>query len=130
MYVHDTALGLYHDLKQSNYEFFLNAGEYLDRFQITFSTMADSLGIDDTKKDNIVILYSNDVERLILINPNQIEVKSIALFNMLGQSVATYNNILQIDHSEYNVDNLTAGAYIVKLVTANESVMTKKIIIE
>jgi len=38
--------------------------------------MADSLGIDDTKKDNIVILYSNDVERLILINPNQIEVKS------------------------------------------------------
>ena len=130
VYVHDTELELYHDLRQSHYEIFLNSGEHLNRFEITFSTMADSLGIDDDEKDNIAILYSNDVEKLILINPNQIEVKSIVLFNMLGQSVATYNNILQSDHSEYNVDDLTAGAYIVKLITVNDSVMTKKIIIE
>ncbi|WP_299125797.1 LamG-like jellyroll fold domain-containing protein [uncultured Winogradskyella sp.] len=130
IYVHDIDLDLYHDLRESNYEIFLNAGEYLDRFEITFSNMADSLGIDDEIKDSIAILYSNDINKIVLINPNQIEVKSIALFNMLGQSVYTYNNIIQSDHSEYDVTDLSAGAYIIKLFTANNSVLTKKIVVD
>ncbi|WP_400078660.1 LamG-like jellyroll fold domain-containing protein [Winogradskyella sp. R77965] len=130
IYVHDIELNLYHDLRESNYQIFLNAGEYLDRFKITFSNKADSLGIDDEIKDSIAILYSNDIDKIVLINPNQIEVKSIVLFNMLGQSVYTYNNIIQSGHSEYNVTNLSAGAYIIKLFTANNTVLTKKIVVD
>ena len=41
------------------------------------------------------MLYSNDSEKIVLINPNHIDVKSIELFNMLGQSVYTIENIFR-----------------------------------
>ena len=130
IYVYDIELDLYHDLRQSDYHFFLNAGEYLHRFEITFSTNAELLGIDDNVNDSIAIFYSNDIKRIVLINPNQIEVKSIVLYNILGQSVSTYKDIINSGHSEYEVQNLSAGAYIIKLNTAKDSVLTKKVIIE
>ena len=128
IYLHDKVLNLYHDLRQSDYSVFLNAGEYLNRFEVTFGS-DELLGIDDHSNQSIDILYSSDINQLVLINPNQIDVTSIVLFNMLGQSVTTYNTIIKSSHSEYDV-NLSAGTYIVKLATKNQSVMTKKILVK
>lgn len=129
VYVHDIELDIYHNLRTSAYEFFLNAGEYLNRFEITFGTAEEALSITDEIKDSIAIIYSNDLDRIVLINPNQIEVKSIAMYNLLGQSVYTLNDLLTSSHSEYEVNNLSSGAYIIKLSTANNVVMTKKIVV-
>lgn len=130
IYIHDKGLDLYHDLRQGDYSIFLNEGEYLNRFEITFGTDADVLGIEDNEKNSIDVLYSNDIEKIVLINPNLIDVKSISIFNLLGQSVDTFSNITKSTHSEYNLTNLSAGAYIIKLITVNQSEVTKKIIVE
>ncbi|WP_296381758.1 choice-of-anchor D domain-containing protein [Winogradskyella sp.] len=130
IYVHDITLDLYHDLRESDYEVFLNAGEYLDRFEITFTTNHDSLGVDDQTINSIDVLYSNDIEKIILINPNLINVKSIELFNVIGQSVYTIENISESGYSEYEVKNLSTGTYIVKLYTESGSVATKKVLVK
>ena len=130
VYIHDKTLELYHDLRASDYEIFLNAGEYLNRFEITFGTEADILGVEDDVKNNIDIIYSSDIEKIVLINPNQLEVKSIALFNLLGQLVYIYKDIKKTGHSIYEVNNLSAGAYFIKLYTATNVVLTKKVIVE
>lgn len=130
IYVHDKDLELYHDLRASDYEIFLNAGEYLDRFEITFGTAADILGIDDEVSESLDVLYSNDKGKIILINPNQIEVKSIELFNVLGQSIHTIENISESGYSEYEVKNLSTGTYIIKLYAASGSVSTKKVLVK
>jgi hypothetical protein len=130
IYVHDIDLGVYHDLRASDYEIFLNAGEYLNRFEITFATEAQLLGIDDTTNESLDVLYSNDKKAIVLINPNQIEVKSIELFNVLGQSVYTIENISGSGYSEYEVRNLSTGTYIIKLYTASGSVSTKKVLVQ
>jgi len=130
IYLHDKALELYHNLRQSDYEIFLNAGEYLDRFEITFGTEADLLGFEDNVKNNIDIVYSNDIKKIVLINPNQIQVKSIALYNILGQLVHTIKDIKKTSHSKYDVKNLSTGAYFLKLYTATNAVLTKKVIVE
>ncbi len=129
IYIHDVTLDLYHNLRQSDYEIFLNAGEYLERFEITFSNNDDSLGIDDETKDHMDILYSNDIDKIILINPNLIKVKSIELFNILGQSVHTIKDISDSGYSKYDVKNLISGTYIIKLYTENGSVVTKKVLV-
>src|SRR5690606_11766041 len=41
IYLYDSSLDLYHDLRLSNYEIFLNAGDYFNRFYITFGTSDD-----------------------------------------------------------------------------------------
>lgn len=130
IYLHDKALNLFHDLRISNYEIFLNEGEYLDRFEIAFKITAGSLGIDDENLNSIDVLYSNDKEKIVLINPNLIEVKSIELFNMLGQSVHKFESISESGYSEYEVKNLSTGTYIIKLYTVSGSVSTKKVLVK
>jgi hypothetical protein len=130
IYLHDIDLDFYQDLRAGDYEIFLNAGQHLNRFEITFSSNADALSIDEDVIDSLAILYSNAIDKIILINPNQIEVKTIAVYNILGQSVFNLKNITQSNHSEYDLNNLSSGAYIIKLLTASNSVVTKKILVE
>ncbi|WP_411895258.1 choice-of-anchor D domain-containing protein [Winogradskyella sp. A2] len=130
IYLHDKVLEIYHDLRASDYSIFLNAGEYLDRFEITFGVNGDALGIDDIESESLDVLYSNDIEKIVLINPNLIEVSSIELFNILGQSVHQIENISESGYSEYDVENLSTGTYIIKLYTASGSVSTKKVLVK
>ncbi|MDY2587805.1 LamG-like jellyroll fold domain-containing protein [Winogradskyella aquimaris] len=130
IYLHDKTLNLYHDLRVSDYEIFLTEGEYLDRFEITFATESQLLGIDDEENNTLDVLYSNDKEKIILINPNLIDVRSIELFNMLGQSVQKIENISESGYSEYDVKNLSTGTYVIKLYTVSGSVSTKKVLVK
>ncbi|WP_299130635.1 choice-of-anchor D domain-containing protein [uncultured Winogradskyella sp.] len=130
IYVHDKDLNLYHDLRASDYEIFLNSGEYNERFEIAFSVnSAAALSTDDDEFRGLNILYANNLEKIVLVNPNQIDIKSIELFNMLGQSVYTIENISESDYSEYDVKNLSAGTYIIKLRTVSGSLSTKKVLV-
>ena len=86
--------------------------------------------LDDEDNIGLDVLYSNDKERIVLINPNLIDVKSIELFNILGQSVHTIEEISESGYSEYEVKNLSTGTYIIKLHTASGSVSTKKVLVK
>lgn len=130
IYLHDKALSIFHDLRVSDYEIFLTEGEYLDRFEITFKIMAGSLGIGDENITSLDVLYSNDKEKIVLINPNLVDVKSIELFNMLGQSVQKIESISESGYSEYDVKNLSTGTYVIKLYTVSGSVSTKKVLVK
>ncbi|WP_179019014.1 LamG-like jellyroll fold domain-containing protein [Winogradskyella forsetii] len=128
VYLHDIDLDLYHDLRASNYDIFLNAGQYHNRFEITFGTPEQILGIEDQTSNSIAVLYSHHLEKIVVINPNQVDLKSMTLFNMLGQSVYSIDKLEHRNYSEYNIHNLSAGTYIVRLQTATDAAISKKII--
>ena len=130
IYLHDNVLDIYHDLKASTYTVFLNAGEYHNRFEITFGTPEEILGIDNQNSTPLDVIYASTIDKMVVVNPNQIALKSIVVYNMLGQSVYVVENIEQNQHSEYKTNNLSAGTYIIKLHTATENVVTKKIIVD
>ncbi|WP_179352180.1 LamG-like jellyroll fold domain-containing protein [Winogradskyella vidalii] len=130
VYLHDNLLDIYHDLKMSAYSIFLNAGEYHNRFEITFGSPEDILGIGNENRTPLDVLYANTIDKIVVVNPNQIDLKSISVFNMLGQSVYVIKDIEQNQHSEYRIPNFSAGTYIIKLHTATENVVTKKIIVD
>ena len=130
IFLHDKALNVFHDLRTNAYEIFLSEDEYLDRFEITFKIMSNSLGIDEQDISSLDVLYSNDKEKIVLINPNLVEVKYIELFNMLGQSVQKSESISESGYSEYDVKNLSTGTYVIKLYTVSGSVSTKKVLVK
>ncbi|WP_458625951.1 LamG-like jellyroll fold domain-containing protein [Winogradskyella sp. PC D3.3] len=127
VYLHDNELNLYHDLRTSNYNIFLTKGEYLNRFEITFGTQEDQLNIDAPLKNPIDVLYSNAIKKIVILNPNSIDLESMTIFNMLGQSIFTLNRFLQNNYSEYDIKNLNVGTYVAKLKTGTGSVVSKKI---
>ncbi|SHH75679.1 T9SS type A sorting domain-containing protein, partial [Winogradskyella jejuensis] len=131
MFLHDKELDYYHDFKKGDYEFFLNAGYYDNRFEIVFyNPNAESLGSDDNiiNQDKLDVLYANNTDKVVLINPHNLHVTDIQIFNILGQHVVDIKNIKSGNQTEYNVGKLSSGPYIIKLNTVSGSV-SKKILI-
>ena len=129
IYLHDNELGVYHDLKTNSYEIFLSAGYYDSRFSIVFSNQSQSLSTDDiVENENLDVIYANNIDKIVLLNPHGLEVNNIQLYNLLGQHMITINDIKSGNQTEYNVGNLSAGAYIIKLNTVSGSV-SKKVLV-
>ena len=129
IYVHDIEKDTYHNLRESDFQFFLPGGEFLEKFELTFGILDE--GTLNTKNQNLKsleVFYANQKESLIIVNPNIIEINSLEIVNMLGQSITIINNISELDYSEYQVENLSAGTYIIKMDTESGSV-SKKVLV-
>ncbi|MBT8272369.1 MAG: T9SS type A sorting domain-containing protein, partial [Bacteroidia bacterium] len=128
IFLHDKELEIYHDLRVSEYQVYLNAGSYLDRFEITFSNQ-DVLDIEDTDLDVFDVHYDNAKESIVLMNPSNRDMDAIELFNILGQSVFTTTAVDNSNYSEFKVSNLSTGTYIIKVNTA-QGAFSKKVLVK
>ncbi|WP_299224448.1 choice-of-anchor D domain-containing protein [uncultured Psychroserpens sp.] len=129
IFIHDKSDNTYHNLRENDFQIHLNAGEYLDRFEMTFRDANETLSVEESELDDLEVYYSNENESLVLLNPNYKDVKSIELFNIVGQSITTLEDISELDYSEYKVKNLSTGTYIVKLYTVSGSV-SKQVLVK
>ena len=127
--IHDKELNTYHNLRDGHYEVYLTSGNYLNRFEIRFSSNSAKLGIDDNDSKTIQVYYANENTSLILHNPNLKEIESAELFNVLGQSVYKINDIKSESYSEFKTNGILAGTYIIKLNTKENSI-SKKILVK
>ncbi|ULC60695.1 choice-of-anchor D domain-containing protein [Flaviramulus sp. BrNp1-15] len=128
IYLHDKALDVYHDLKESDYEIYLNAGEYLDRFEITFVNQ-NSLETNDFESDNLEVYYSNEKESIVINNPTLKTIQSINMYNILGQNVFKTNKSTTDNYLELSAKQIKTGAYIIKIKT-EENTIAKKVLIK
>ncbi len=131
IYIHDKALNLYHNLKQSNYDVYLQAGAYLNRFEITFSNSLEqtALSIDHIKNDSVSVIYSNEKSSIIIQNPNLQIINSAELFNTLGQSLYKFETDTKENYITYKTKHISSGTYIIKLKTDSRMV-SKKVLIK
>ncbi|NMH86205.1 LamG-like jellyroll fold domain-containing protein [Flavivirga algicola] len=129
IYLHDKELGVYQNLKQSNYEIYLAAGEYLSRFEITFSGAQTTLGIDDIDASPIETHYSNEENHIIINNPTSKLIKSVEMLNILGQSLFKFQTNTNERHLTYNASQIKTGNYILKIQTSYGTI-SKKVLIK
>jgi len=128
IYLHDKVLNIYQDLRLGHYDVNLPAGEYLERFEVVFSTET-TLSTPDNVIDDLDVYYANETESIVLLNPTFKNIKSIEMFNLLGQSIKTFNDNEETEQSEYKVKDLSTGTYIIKLYTDN-GVVSKKVLVK
>lgn len=128
IYLNDKELGVYHPITESAYEVYLEPGDYLDRFEITFKS-SGTLTVDDvTAQENIQVYFSNQSESIIVHNPVLREIKSVELVNLLGQSIHKFDGTTQ-NYVEYKTNQIGAGVYIIKVQTPEGS-FSKKVLIK
>lgn len=129
IYAHDKDLNLYHDLRASDYEVFLESGEYLDRFEITFTNQ--SLSVDDYDiGDDLQVFYVNSKGSIVIQNPKLVDLKSAEMFNIIGQSISRFNNIDTKQYLELKTNTLSTGTYILNLKTTNGKEIKKKVLVK
>jgi hypothetical protein len=131
IYIFDNVTNTYNSIKSQNYQVNLPAGTYDNRFSLRFTNGA-ALGTSENEENHgIAVVHSQANNMINIKNPLQeVTVKSVALFNLLGQNVAEWKieNQNQAD-IQLQVSDLSTGTYIVKVLTDGGDI-TKKILVK
>ncbi len=107
------------------FEFSSESGYFPGRFQITFKTT--TLSQNEFDIENLDVRYINDTNSITISNPNNIDIKQVEVFNIAGQKVYDNNTVSNESSINFKLNNLFTGAYIIKLVTNDNSILTQKI---
>ncbi|MFD2824667.1 T9SS type A sorting domain-containing protein [Lacinutrix iliipiscaria] len=124
VYLKDNFLDVTHNLTESSFDINLALGEHLDRYSIVFLP-GESLSVNDSSMPAIDVFYDGN-DHVIVNNINNVEIKNIRIFNVLGQEILTLNKNLNTDNRLQIPFNNSVGIYIVNIET-NNSQLTQKI---
>jgi hypothetical protein len=127
VYLKDKDLNQLYDLSAGPYQTTLPAGEYLNKYVITFKAN-NTLSVDNqTLKSDIAIFMDNNSNSLIIKNQKSKIIKQVILYNMLGQKIRIWNSNLASENIQLNI-NISPGVYLAQVVT-NTGKTTKKVVI-
>lgn len=116
----DLAEGTYND---ANTAITKSSTGFTDVVRQFKGTVASSLGTNDVEfANNTISLYPNPAQEVLNVSSSN-SITKIEVYDLLGRKVASKNNA-----SDVNVAALGKGAYIVKVVQENGSVVAKQFI--
>ncbi|WP_299063224.1 beta-propeller fold lactonase family protein [uncultured Polaribacter sp.] len=123
IYLYDSITDVHYNIKNQDVIINLIAGNYDDRFFITFSDVA--LSVQENTIAKVTILNTKGA---LLVSSNDL-LEQVSIYNILGQNVATINNnSLKEPEVKVNTTNFKKGIYIVKAKSTKGNI-TQKIII-
>ncbi|MBU2929193.1 T9SS type A sorting domain-containing protein [Winogradskyella psychrotolerans] len=82
-------------------------------------TTGDVLSIEDNELETPLSVYPNPTSGILNIKSNQ-DVDTVAVFNLLGQNVASFTKSSIID-SSVNLSELSNGLYLVKITSGDKT---------
>ncbi|WP_431156864.1 LamG-like jellyroll fold domain-containing protein [Winogradskyella poriferorum] len=131
IYLKDNLTGEYHDLRgEQPYAFSSEAGKHSGRFEVVFSEQSQTLSDIEDSVEDLTIYYAMSRKKIVIMNPNGRELSNIAVTNMLGQTVYGTNSMYPGSYSEYQLNSLATGTYIVQVITDDNTQFTKKFIVK
>ena len=128
IFIHDNLTDTYHNIRETKFEINLPAGENNTRFSLRFKDK--TLKVEQHSIEDIKITHVQN-GNLLVINNNLLDVtvEKASLYNILGQSISTWNIENQNQENiRIPVKNLSSGVYVIKVKTTNDN-FSKKIII-
>ena len=134
IYIYDNVTSVYHSIKNQNFQIDLPAGTYDTRFSLRFTNgTTTALGTaDNTEVSSAISVIHSQANNMINIKNElqEVNVKSVSLYNLLGQEVIVWKiyNQNQAD-IQLRVTDVSAGTYIVKVITDGGTI-TKKIMVK
>jgi hypothetical protein len=102
----------------------LSTGSHLDKYAIVF--VESSLNTDDDMllKNQLGVYIDNMANELVLKNYQNLDIKKVGLYNILGQTIKTWDN-LGTDAEYRKGVQLPAAIYVVRITTENGEFVKK-----
>jgi len=127
----DKITGIYHNLNNTSPKLRLEAGEYLDRFKLTYTNKEFLYVNREIVKDidNYNIFQNNPNAVLEVRIPVTNSPVNITLYDGLGKKIAEKKNITNEQFHEFPTRRFSKGLYILKITSPNAVVISKKVII-
>jgi hypothetical protein len=129
IFMHDKTLGEYHSIKDGAYEVYLDAGVYLNRFEIVFA-QPETLGVSqiETRENQLDIRFYYATNKIEIVNNANINIESVNVYSLLGQPVYTSNISNSNNKININTNAMSTGTYIV-IVSTEYGINSKKILV-
>ena len=127
IYIHDIENEVYIDLRVQDYELTLPVGDFNTRFEIVFTS--ESLSVDDIVFNDFEVFQNNSTSELTILNPNQLEIKNISLFDVSGKLIFNEINLPIQSNYKFSTKNLSDGVYITKVTLDTNQGLNKKVIV-
>ena len=130
IYIRDKVTGISYEILEESAKLSLETGTYTDRFVLAFKPNA-ALSVDNEISTQYTNVYvDNSDHDLIVTKDDGIDIKKVELFNVLGETISTWNIDEHADSYQLAIQpGLPAGVYISK-ITTHKGTNNKKIIIE
>lgn len=128
IYIYDALDMSYHDIRNTPYQVVVEPGKDTGRFKISFTNNV-TLGINNAVKSFFFISQDNKTQVLNATNPNNEIIKSFWLYDILGRSVISKDNLGTGQNFSFSTSGLSTGVYIAIFITADGVKITQKIIV-
>ena len=138
IFIYDSENDTYNDIRKKQYEVLITSGENHDRFSLCFKQKTKKEKEETKEEKDKKNKKVDDVNVTNLKGKNAIEINNksaetnlqkVTLYNMNGQSVATWEIEDQLQQNiQLPVKNLSSGVYIARIQTTNGN-FSKKLII-
>lgn len=130
VYMHDKVTDVYYDMINGAFEITLPAGEYRNRFEVTFKDFNKVLANNNNLvADSFEVFQNQTNSMLTIVNTSKKDVASCTIFDVAGKLVYTKLNLGKNDLIEIPTSSISEGVYIVKVTTKDNSSIDKKVII-
>ncbi|WP_294820289.1 T9SS sorting signal type C domain-containing protein [uncultured Flavobacterium sp.] len=123
VYLEDTYLNVFHNIKNGGYEFATEAGNFTDRFRVVYSETLDTDLPDNTANSLIVYKQGNSIH----LNSGNAAIASVEIFDVRGRKLFNTDAV--------NANEMTIGTLlpqqqflIINTVTESGVKISKKII--
>lgn len=135
VFIYDSELDTYTDIKDQTYTEDMNSGEFVDRFYIAFknsstdqSAAKSTLSNEDFLEESAQISYIKNTNELLISMPNDTQINKIGLYNIKGQLILEKKTNHFIHTNRVALSDLKIGAGIVYIET-NRGILSKKVLI-
>lgn len=133
IYLHDIESDVYYDLKNQDVELNnLDAGNYTNRFEITFINSNAVLNVYENTVDKLQIFQNNPASELTLINSNNLDLKELNLYDVTGKLIFKQTDFpTQTIRHTFDTNQISTGVYFVNVkLESSNIIITEKVLIE
>jgi len=128
VFLYDKDTEIYHSIKENTFYITLPAGDYSERFEITFKNEdEENLAVADEIAESFTVFQDNRLGQLEVLNPMGVDLKSVSVFDMTGKQIMNNLNVGANNSYTFPTTNLSEAVYIVRILTKDNITTTKKI---
>lgn len=128
IFVYDKLNNTYTDIKHKTFNVVLDEGVHNDRFEITFSKQ-NTLHTAELNIVDFKVFENKKQHQLIIINPNNQQLKEVTLYDISGKLVLQKNIQSNKRKTKIPTKSLSTGVYLISLKLSENQILKRKVVI-
>ncbi|MFK7748817.1 MAG: GEVED domain-containing protein [Kordia sp.] len=128
VYVKNNYTGATHNLRESDFQVNIPAGETNDKYLLVFKA-ENILSTNENILENGITMYTDtQTEEIVITNKTNFKLESIDMHTILGQQIMTITEGIDENIIRIPIDNTASGIYVISIYSEGGKISRKLII--